>query len=43
MSASTYTYRLTTPLQAVVSMVGGSQAATMAMDDQTIMALNPTN
>ncbi len=38
-----YTYHLTTPLRAVVAMVGGNQAATMTMDDQTIMALNPTN
>jgi Flp pilus assembly protein TadG len=38
-----YTYRLTTPLQSVVAMIGGSQSATLAMDDQTIMALNPTN
>ncbi len=38
-----YTYRLTTPLQSVVSMIGGNQSATFAMDDQTIMALNPTN
>ena len=38
-----YTYRLITPLQAVVSMVGGSQASTIGMVDQTIMALNPTN
>lgn len=38
-----YTYRLTTPLQAVVAMNGGSQAATLPMGDQTIMALNPTN
>jgi Flp pilus assembly protein TadG len=38
-----YTYHLTTPLQAVVAMTGGSQAATLPMGDQTIMALNPTN
>ncbi len=38
-----YTYRLTTPLQAVVAMTGGSQAATLPMGDQTVMALNPTN
>jgi len=38
-----YSYRLTTPLRAVVALVGGSQATTMTMDDQTIMALNPTN
>ena len=38
-----YTYRLITPLQAVVTLVGGSQASTIGMVDQTIMALNPTN
>lgn len=38
-----YTYRLNTPLRSVVTLVGGSQAATIGMVDQTIMALNPTD
>lgn len=38
-----YTYRLTTPLAGVVQVMGGSQAGTLPMDDQTIMALNPTS
>ncbi len=38
-----YTYRLTTPLRAVVDLFGGAGvASTFAMPDQTIMALNPT-
>jgi hypothetical protein len=36
-----YTYRLTTPLAAVAGMFGGSTLNTMAMTDQTVMALNP--
>lgn len=38
-----YTYRLTTPLRAVVDLFGGAGvSSTFAMPDQTIMALNPT-
>lgn len=37
-----YRYDLNTPLAAVVRLMGGSQAAQIPMDDQTVMALNPT-
>jgi hypothetical protein len=38
-----YTYRLTTPLRAVVDLFGGAGvSSTFAMPDQTVMALNPT-
>ena len=36
-----YTYRLTTPLAAIIDIVGGSQASTITLRDQTVMALNP--
>jgi hypothetical protein len=38
-----YTYRLTTPLAAVLSLIGGSQAATITFRETTVMALNPTD
>jgi hypothetical protein len=38
-----YTYRLTTPLAAVLSFIGGSQAATITFRETTVMALNPTD
>ena len=37
-----YRYRLTTPLAAVLDLVGGSQAATITLRETTVMALNPT-
>jgi hypothetical protein len=38
-----YTYRLTTPLRAVVDLFGTpGVSSTFAMTDQTVMALNPT-
>jgi hypothetical protein len=37
-----YRYQLTTPLAAVLNLVGGSQAATITFREQTVMALNPT-
>jgi hypothetical protein len=36
-----YGYRLQTPLGAIVSYFGGSQAATIRITDRTVMALNP--
>lgn len=38
-----YRYRLTTPLAAVLNLVGGSQAATITFRETTVMALNPTS
>jgi hypothetical protein len=38
-----YSYRLETPLRGLVQALGGTQATTLQMDDQTVMALNPTN
>jgi hypothetical protein len=37
-----YTYNLTTPLAAIAQLIGGSQATSYALNDQTIMAVNPT-
>lgn len=37
-----YRYRLTTPLAAILDLMGGSQAATITFREQTVMALNPT-
>ncbi len=37
-----YLYRLTTPLGAVLGLIGGSQASTITLREQTVMALNPT-
>ncbi len=37
-----YRYRLTTPLAAVLDLMGGSQAATITFRETTVMALNPT-
>ena len=39
----TYRYALQTPLVAVMSLLGGSQASTITFIDTTIMALNPTS
>lgn len=37
-----YDYNLVTPMRAIAQLLGGSQAAVYALNDQTIMALNPT-
>ncbi len=37
-----YTYHLATPLAAIAQFLGGTQATTYALNDQTIMAVNPT-
>ena len=37
-----YRYRLTTPLAAVLDLIGGSQASTITLRETTVMALNPT-
>lgn len=37
-----YTYNLATPLAAIAQLIGGSQATSYALNDQTIMAVNPT-
>jgi Flp pilus assembly protein TadG len=37
----TYSYAMQTPLAAMLSFVGGRGAATLAMTDRTVMALNP--
>lgn len=38
-----YTYQLETPLRGLVQAIGGNQAMTLQMDDQTVMSINPTN
>lgn len=38
-----YRYQLTTPLAGLVGLMGGSQRAEFQLDDQTVMALNPTS
>ncbi|MEA2621514.1 MAG: TadE-like protein [Chloroflexota bacterium] len=38
-----YTYRLVTPLAGIVSFLRGNQPITIAMNDQTVMVLNPTS
>ncbi len=38
-----YTYRMVTPLAAVMAFFGPRGQATLAMSDQTVMSLNPTN
>ena len=38
-----YTYRLSTPLGAIMRMLGGNHASTITIVDQTVMALNPSN
>lgn len=38
-----YTYRLETPLAGIVSFLRGNQPTTIAMNDQTVMVLNPTS
>jgi hypothetical protein len=38
-----YTYRLETPLAGIVSVLRGNQPTTIAMNDQTVMVLNPTS
>lgn len=37
-----YDYQLTTPLVAIAQLIGGSQATHYALNDQTVMAVNPT-
>jgi len=37
-----YTYRFSTPLGAIMQMVGGSNLTTLAITDKTVMALNPS-
>jgi Flp pilus assembly protein TadG len=37
-----YTYHLQTPLAALAQLIGGTQATTYALNDQTVMAVNPT-
>ena len=37
-----YRYVLTTPLAAVLHLIGGSQAASITLRETTVMALNPT-
>ena len=36
-----YTYRLVTPLSGIAAFFGGPTAATLGMNDRTVMALNP--
>ncbi len=38
-----YQYRLQTPLGAILAFLGGRTEASMAIADDTVMALNPTN
>lgn len=38
-----YRYQLATPLAALVGLMGGSQAPEFQLNDQTVMALNPTS
>lgn len=38
-----YSYRFTTPLAAVVGFFGPNGSASLAIDDRTVMALNPTD
>jgi hypothetical protein len=37
-----YDYELQTPLAALLTLVGGSQASTIPILDRTVMSLNPT-
>ncbi len=37
-----YSYRFRTPLGNLVTLIGGTQAGTLAIVDTTVMALNPT-
>jgi hypothetical protein len=37
-----YDYRLRTPLRTITMFLGGTQAANMQFDEQTVMSLNPT-
>lgn len=37
-----YTYDLVTPLRAIAQLLGGTQASSYAINDETVMALNPT-
>jgi Flp pilus assembly protein TadG len=39
----TYTYQYVTPLAAVLRFFGGPAASTQSLNDQTVMALNPTS
>ena len=38
-----YTYKLTTPLAGALKLIGGSQASSIAMTDDTVMQFNPTS
>ena len=38
-----YTYRFSTPLGGIINYLGGSALTQIALDDKTVMALNPTN
>jgi Flp pilus assembly protein TadG len=38
-----YSYRLSTPLGAIMRMLGGDQGATIPIVDRTVMALNPSH
>ena len=37
-----YTYRFSTPLGAIMQMIGGSNLTSLAITDKTVMALNPS-
>ena len=37
-----YTYRFSTPLGAIMQMIGGSNLTSLAITDHTVMALNPS-
>jgi hypothetical protein len=37
-----YTYRFSTPLGAIMQMIGGSNLTTLAITDDTVMAINPS-
>jgi hypothetical protein len=38
-----YTYTLTTPLAGAIKLIGGSQASSIKMTDDTVMQFNPTS
>jgi hypothetical protein len=38
----TYTYQFTTPLGAIMRLVGGTSLSSLSIVDQTVMALNPS-
>jgi hypothetical protein len=37
-----YRYRMVTPIASVITLLGGSQAATVTLTESTVMALNPS-